>query len=101
VAAVLDTLLATTPVTPGAASCWRFLFRRRCRGPVSELWAAALELELALLGVAVGLLLLDRPQSPDIPAVRALEGFLRRSDVTLVVVSHDDGSEIGLNALGH
>ena len=92
---VLDALLAAAPVTPGAARSYlaRFLFRGEdVEKPVSELSGGERSrLELALLGVGtVNLLLLDEPTNHlDIPAREALEAFLRESDATLVIVSHD------------
>ena len=88
-------VLTAAPVTPGAARSYlaRFLFRGDdVTKPVSELSGGERSrLELALLGVgATNLLLLDEPTNHlDIPAREALEAFLRGSDATLVVVSHD------------
>jgi ATP-binding cassette subfamily F protein 3 len=92
---VLDALLAAAGVTPGEARSYlaRFLFRGDdVQKPVSELSGGERSrLELALLGVgATNLLLLDEPTNHlDIPAREALEAFLRGSDATLIVVSHD------------
>ena len=92
---VLDALLAAAPVTPGAARSYlaRFLFRGDdVQKPVSELSGGERSrLELALLGAgATNLLLLDEPTNHlDIPAREALEAFLRDSEATLVIVSHD------------
>jgi ATP-binding cassette subfamily F protein 3 len=92
---VLDALLAAAPVTPGAARSYlaRFLFRGDdVQKPVAELSGGERSrLELALLGVsATNLLLLDEPTNHlDIPAREALEAFLRTSDSTLIIVSHD------------
>jgi ATP-binding cassette subfamily F protein 3 len=92
---VLDALSAVAPVTPGAARSYlaRFLFRGdEVLKPVSELSGGERSrLELALLGVgAVNLMLLDEPTNHlDIPAREALEAFLRESEATLIIVSHD------------
>ncbi len=92
---VLDALVAMAPVTPGQARSYlaRFLFRGDdVLKPVSELSGGERSrLELALLGVgATNLLLLDEPTNHlDIAAREALETFLRDSDATLVIVSHD------------
>jgi ATP-binding cassette subfamily F protein 3 len=92
---VLDALTAVAPVTPGAARSYlaRFLFRGDdVRKPVSELSGGERSrLELALLGVgAVNLLLLDEPTNHlDIPAREALETFLRGSEASQIIVSHD------------
>ncbi len=92
---VLDALIAAAPVTPGQARSYlaRFLFRGDdVLKPVAELSGGERSrLELALLGVgATNLLLLDEPTNHlDIAAREALETFLRDSDATLVIVSHD------------
>ncbi len=92
---VLGALTAVAPVTPGQARSYlaRFLFRGDdVQKPVSELSGGERSrLELALLGVgAVNLLLLDEPTNHlDIGAREALEAFLRESDATQLIVSHD------------
>jgi len=92
---VIDALTAMAPVTPGQARSYlaRFLFRGdEVLKPVSELSGGERSrLELALLGVgAVNLLLLDEPTNHlDIAAREALEAFLRESDATQIIVSHD------------
>ncbi|MEA2026811.1 MAG: ABC-F family ATP-binding cassette domain-containing protein, partial [Chloroflexota bacterium] len=92
---VLDALTAVAPVTPGQARSYlaRFLFRGDdVLKPVSELSGGERSrLELALLGVgATNLLLLDEPTNHlDIAAREALEAFLRESEATLIIVSHD------------
>jgi len=92
---VLDALTAVAPVTPGAARSYlaRFLFRGDdVLKPVSELSGGERSrLELALLSVStVNLLLLDEPTNHlDIAAREALEAFLRESEATLIIVSHD------------
>jgi len=92
---VLGALTAVAPVTPGQARSYlaRFLFRGDdVLKPVSELSGGERSrLELALLGVgAVNLLLLDEPTNHlDIGAREALEAFLRDSEATQIIVSHD------------
>ncbi len=92
---VLDALTAVAPVTPGQARSYlaRFLFRGDdVQKPVRELSGGERSrLELALLGVgAVNLLLLDEPTNHlDIGAREALETFLRESEATQIIVSHD------------
>jgi ATP-binding cassette subfamily F protein 3 len=92
---VLGALTAVAPVTPGQARSYlaRFLFRGdEVQKPVSELSGGERSrLELALLGVgAVNLLLLDEPTNHlDIGAREALEAFLRETEATQIIVSHD------------
>ncbi|MEJ7754068.1 MAG: ABC-F family ATP-binding cassette domain-containing protein [Candidatus Limnocylindrales bacterium] len=94
-ATVLDAMLGAARVDMGPARSYlaRFLFRGEdVFKPVSELSGGERSrLELALLGVtAANLLLLDEPTNHlDIPAREALESFLRGSEATLLVVSHD------------
>jgi ATP-binding cassette subfamily F protein 3 len=92
---VLDALLEAMPVVPGEARSYlaRFLFRgddvdkevRTLSGGERS------RLELALLGIMPSnLLLLDEPTNHlDIPAREAIEGFLRETPATVLVVSHD------------
>ncbi len=92
---VLDALLAAMPVMPGEARSYlaRFLFRgddvdkevRTLSGGERS------RFELALLGIMpANLLLLDEPTNHlDIPAREAIESFLRETDATVLVVSHD------------
>ena len=94
-ATVLDALLARVDLPPGEARGYlaRFLFR----GDDVFKEVAVLSggersrLELALLGVLpANLLLLDEPTNHlDIPAREVLEGFLRETAATVLVVSHD------------
>ena len=92
---VLGALTAVAPVTPGQARSYlaRFLFRGDdVQKPVSELSGGERSrLELALLGVgAVNLLLLDEPTNHlDIGAREALEAFLRETEASQIIVSHD------------
>jgi ATP-binding cassette subfamily F protein 3 len=92
---VLGALTAVAPVTPGQARSYlaRFLFRGDdVLKPVSELSGGERSrLELALLGVgAVNLLLLDEPTNHlDIGAREALEAFLRDTEASQIIVSHD------------
>ena len=94
-ATVLDTLLeaANVPSSEARGYLARFLFRGDdVFKPVRELSGGERSrLELALLGVTPSnLLLLDEPTNHlDIPAREALEGFLRESAATVLLVSHD------------
>ncbi|MBA2275598.1 MAG: ABC-F family ATP-binding cassette domain-containing protein [Chloroflexi bacterium] len=94
-ATVLDAMLGAARVDMGPARSYlaRFLFRGEdVFKPVSELSGGERSrLELALLGVtAANMLLLDEPTNHlDIPAREALESFLRGSEATLLIVSHD------------
>ncbi len=92
---VLDALQAEIPLTAGEARGYlaRFLFRgddvfkevRSLSGGERS------RLELALLGILPSnVLLLDEPTNHlDIPAREALESFLRETQSTVFVVSHD------------
>jgi ABC-type multidrug transport system ATPase subunit len=92
---VLDALLEAMPVVPGEARSYlaRFLFR----GDDVDKEVRSLSggersrLELALLGIMPSnLLLLDEPTNHlDIPAREAIEGFLKETPATVLVVSHD------------
>ncbi len=92
---VLDAILAAGRVENTAARGYlaRFLFRGEdVQKPVAELSGGERSrLELALLGVTpANLLLLDEPTNHlDIPAREALESFLRASEATMLIVSHD------------
>jgi ATP-binding cassette subfamily F protein 3 len=92
---VLDAMLAGAPVTAGVARSYlaRFLFRGDdVDKPVRALSGGERSrLELALMGIGtVNLLLLDEPTNHlDIPAREALEAFLRESEATVILVSHD------------
>ena len=92
---VLDALLDRVDLGSGEARGYlaRFLFRGDdVFKPVAELSGGERSrLELALLGISpANLLLLDEPTNHlDIPAREALEGFLRESPATLLIVSHD------------
>ncbi len=94
-ATVLDALQSTVNVPSGEARGYlaRFLFRGDdVFKTVRELSGGERSrLELALLGVSPSnLLLLDEPTNHlDIPAREALEGFLRETSATVVLVSHD------------
>jgi ABC-type multidrug transport system ATPase subunit len=92
---VLDALLEAMPVVPGEARS--YLARLRLRGDDVNKEVRTLSggersrLELALLGIMPSnLLLLDEPTNHlDIPAREAIEGFLRETPATVLVVSHD------------
>jgi ATP-binding cassette subfamily F protein 3 len=92
---VLDAILAAGRIetTPARTYLARFLFRGEdVLTPVAELSGGERSrLELALLGVTpANLLLLDEPTNHlDIPAREALESFLRASEATMLIVSHD------------
>ena len=92
---VLDAILAAGRIetTPARSYLARFLFRGEdVVKPVAELSGGERSrLELALLGVTpANLLLLDEPTNHlDIPAREALESFLRASESTMLIVSHD------------
>ena len=86
---------------PARSYLARFLFRGEdVFKPVAELSGGERSrLELALLGITpANLLLLDEPTNHlDIPAREALETFLRSSESTMLIVSHDRRLlEIGL-----
>ncbi len=92
---VLDAILNAGRIetTPARTYLARFLFRGEdVQKPVAELSGGERSrLELALLGVTpANLLLLDEPTNHlDIPAREALESFLRASEATMLIVSHD------------
>jgi len=92
---VLDAILNAGRIetTPARTYLARFLFRGDdVQKPVAELSGGERSrLELALLGVTpANLLLLDEPTNHlDIPAREALESFLRASEATMLIVSHD------------
>jgi len=94
-ATVMDAILAAARVENGPARSYlaRFLFRGEdVFKPVSELSGGERSrLELALLGITpANLLLLDEPTNHlDIPAREALESFLRSTESTMLIVSHD------------
>ena len=94
-ATVMDAILAAARVENGPARSYlaRFLFRGEdVFKPVAELSGGERSrLELALLGITpANLLLLDEPTNHlDIPAREALESFLRSSESTMLIVSHD------------
>ncbi len=78
---------------PARSYLARFLFRGEdVFKPVAELSGGERSrLELALLGITpANLLLLDEPTNHlDIPAREALESFLRSTESTMLIVSHD------------
>jgi ATP-binding cassette subfamily F protein 3 len=92
---VYDAFATATGLDSGPARSYlaRFLFRGDdVLKPVEKLSGGERSrLELAIVGVvAANLLLLDEPTNHlDIPAREALETFLRESESTVVVVSHD------------
>ncbi len=92
---VLDALLGEIPMTAGEARGYlaRFLFRGddAFKEVRSLSGGERSRLELAILGIMPSnLLLLDEPTNHlDIPAREALEGFMRETASTLLVVSHD------------
>jgi len=92
---VLDALLGEIPMTAGEARGYlaRFLFRADdvFKEVRSLSGGERSRLELAILGIMPSnLLLLDEPTNHlDIPAREALEGFMRETASTLLVVSHD------------
>jgi ATP-binding cassette subfamily F protein 3 len=92
---VYDAFSAATGLDSGPARSYlaRFLFRGDdVLKPVEKLSGGERSrLELAIVGVAAAnLLLLDEPTNHlDIPAREALETFLRESESTVLVVSHD------------
>ena len=91
----MDAILAAARVENGPARSYlaRFLFRGEdVFKPVAELSGGERSrLELALLGITpANLLLLDEPTNHlDIPAREALESFLRSTESTMLIVSHD------------
>ncbi len=94
-ATVLDAILDALPITAGEARGYlaRFLFRGddAFKEVRSLSGGERSRLELALLGILPSnLLLLDEPTNHlDIPAREAIEGFIRDSPATVIVVSHD------------
>ena len=92
---VLDALLAEVPMTQGEARGYLAKFLFRGDDAFKEVRALSggerSRLELALLGILPSnLLLLDEPTNHlDIPAREALEAFLRETDATCFIVSHD------------
>jgi ATP-binding cassette subfamily F protein 3 len=94
-ATVVDAFRGATGLDDGPARSYlaRFLFSGDdVFKPVEKLSGGERSrLELAIVGVAsANLLLLDEPTNHlDIPAREALEAFLRESEATVLVVSHD------------
>jgi ATP-binding cassette subfamily F protein 3 len=94
-ATVLDAFIGATGLDAGPARSYlaRFLFRGDdVTKPVEKLSGGERSrLELSIVGVAgSNLLLLDEPTNHlDIPAREALETFLRETQATVIVVSHD------------
>ncbi len=94
-ATVLEAILEAAPVTSGEGRAYlaRFLFRGDDAFKEVRLLSGGerSRLELALLGItAANLLLLDEPTNHlDVGAREAIEGFLRESPSTILVVSHD------------
>ncbi len=94
-ATVLEAVISEIPMTPGEARGYlaRFLFRGDdvFKEVIALSGGERSRLELALLGILPSnVLLLDEPTNHlDIPAREALEGFLRETPATILLVSHD------------